>query len=54
LRFITGGPESGAVAARLIGDAKSLDIGSFLAKPVPIQRLRDVLNEEMAYLEELQ
>lgn len=46
LRFVTGGPASSALAARMIADARGLDTGRFLTKPLGLSTLRDVLVEE--------
>ena len=48
LRFITGGAESSAVAARMIAKAHGLKTGAVLTKPMSLQRLRNVLVEETA------
>ena len=50
VRFITGGPQSTALAARLIGDARNIDVGRFLTKPIRLDDLQTVLREErLAY-----
>lgn len=47
LRFITGGPQSSALAARMIADARGLKVGRFLTKPISLAQLREVLAEEV-------
>ena len=46
VRFMTGGPQSSALAARMIADARGLTTGRFLTKPLSIDQLRKVLAEE--------
>lgn len=46
IRFITGGLMTNAVAARLIGDARDINVGRFLVKPVSLADLRAVFVEE--------
>ena len=46
LRFITGGHDSSALAARMIADARELKVGKYLTKPISVKRLQAVLEEE--------
>jgi len=46
MRFITGGPASSALAARMIADARDLDTGRYLTKPISMSDLRKVFVEE--------
>ena len=46
IRFITGGPDTSALAARMIANARSIRTGRFLLKPLSIKALRQVLAEE--------
>lgn len=50
IRFITGGPDSSALAARMIAGARALDVGRFLMKPLRVQDLRSVLHDEAELL----
>ncbi len=47
LRFITGGPQSSALAARMIADARGFEVGRFLTKPISLAQFREVLAEEV-------
>lgn len=49
LRFITGGPQSSALAARMIADARGYDVGRFLTKPLSVKKLRSILAEERVW-----
>jgi len=51
VRFVTGGPLSSALAARMIADARGLDTGRFLTKPISLATLRGVLAEEAQCLD---
>jgi len=46
VRFITGGPHSSALAARMIGDARDVDVGRFLTKPIRLEDLQMILRQE--------
>lgn len=48
VRFITGGPDSSALAARMIAEARDIDVGRFLTKPIRMQDLREMLAFEAA------
>lgn len=50
VRFVTGGEPSGAIAARMIAAARSLDVGRFLMKPVALQTLKAALDEDAKWL----
>lgn len=51
IRFITGGSDSSALAARMIAGARDLDVGRFLMKPLRVQDLKGVLHAEAELLE---
>ncbi|GAA4217139.1 CheY-like chemotaxis protein [Sagittula marina] len=53
IRFITGGAEANALAARLIADARDLAVGRFLLKPISVAHLREILEFERAALSKL-
>ncbi|NIY95634.1 response regulator [Salipiger sp. HF18] len=46
IRFVTGGPDSHALAAKMIANARSMTVGPSLYKPVSVKTLRDVLAGE--------
>jgi len=46
VRFITGGPPSTAIAAHKIAEINDLSVGTFLVKPITIQDLTAMLQEE--------
>lgn len=48
VRFITGGPDSSALAARMIAEARDIEVGRFLTKPIRMQDLREMLAFEAA------
>ncbi|MGP6090074.1 response regulator [Antarctobacter jejuensis] len=50
VRFVTGGPPGSALGARMIADARGMDTGRFLTKPVSLAKLRGVLAEEAEHL----
>lgn len=52
LRFVTGGDPSNAIAARMIAKAREQDPGMTLFKPIPIDKLREVLAYEAEMLKE--
>ncbi|WP_164932926.1 response regulator [Tropicibacter alexandrii] len=49
-RFVTGGSMSNALAARLIGQARDIQVGKYLAKPVTLADLRKMLQDEAQLL----
>lgn len=51
LRFITGGDYTEAFAAGMMAEAADLSIGRFIMKPISLDRLRAVLDEEAAALD---
>ncbi|MFZ7094510.1 response regulator [Primorskyibacter sp. 2E233] len=53
IRFITGGSMTNAVAARLIGDARDINVGRFLIKPISLADLRAVFAEEAENLRKM-
>lgn len=50
VRFMTGGPEVHALAAKMIASARDLDVGRFLLKPMSVQQIRELLEEERQLL----
>ncbi|MEO8244939.1 MAG: response regulator [bacterium] len=46
VRFVTGGVQTNAEAARMIADALRFDVGETIYKPVTIQELDTILGEE--------
>ncbi|MCG7624993.1 response regulator transcription factor [Epibacterium sp. Ofav1-8] len=50
IRFITGGSHSSALAARMIAEARGLESGRFITKPVGIDKLKAILREEAVHL----
>ena len=50
IRFITGGSDSYALAARMIAEARGLESGRFITKPVGIDQLKAILREEAQHL----
>lgn len=46
VRFITGGVESAAVAAKAIAEARGIDAGPFILKPIGVNSLRGILRSE--------
>ncbi|SUZ34043.1 Response regulator receiver protein CpdR [Roseibaca ekhonensis] len=50
IRFMTGGPDSSALAANMIANARDLEVGRFLMKPIHVDAFRAVLKEEAAFL----
>lgn len=50
LRFMTGGSDSLAVAARMIAKARDREPGQTLYKPISIEKFRQVLAEEEQHL----
>tara|TARA_R110001583_G_scaffold182521_1_gene340562 strand:+ start:46414 stop:46818 length:405 start_codon:yes stop_codon:yes gene_type:complete len=53
IRFITGGQMTDALAARMIGEARDLNVGRFLIKPISLAALQAVLSEEAQTLSEM-
>ncbi len=53
VRFITGGSMTNAVAARLIGEARDINIGRFLIKPIAMADLKAVFLEEAENLRKM-
>lgn len=51
IRFVTGGPDSSALAARMIADARDMNVGRFLTKPLPMETLKQLLRCEMVELD---
>ncbi len=47
IRLVTGGPSTSANAAQLIANARSLNVGELIRKPLSLQDLRDVLKSEL-------
>lgn len=45
-RFITGGLPTTALAARLIGDARDIDVGRFMLKPISLKDLKELFESE--------
>lgn len=50
LRFVTGGPDHFAIAARMIASAKQLDVGPTVLKPLRIEALEALLDFEKRLL----
>jgi CheY-like chemotaxis protein len=50
VRFITGGPQSSALAARMIAEARGMESGRFITKPVSVDQLKAILREEAKQL----
>jgi CheY-like chemotaxis protein len=50
VRFITGGPQSSALAARMIAEARGIEVGRFITKPVHVEELRSILQTEAELL----
>jgi len=50
LRFMTGGKDTHAVAARMIATARDLDVGTTLYKPFSLERFREAIDVDMALL----
>ena len=50
IRFITGGLPSSALAARMIAEARGIEAGRFITKPVGVDQLRAILREEAKQL----
>lgn len=46
IRFMTGGSDVNAVAARMIAEARGLDVGDTLYKPLPMARFKEALEDE--------
>lgn len=46
VRFITGGPYSAALAARMMAEARDISAGQFLTKPIHLNKLREILAME--------
>lgn len=46
VRFITGGPYSSALAARMMAEARDIAAGQFLTKPIHLDELRAILTME--------
>lgn len=46
VRFVTGGSMTNALTARLIAQARDIDIGRFLTKPVTMEELQNTLRNE--------
>ncbi len=54
MRFMTGGPDSSALAARMIASARSFDVGRHLMKPFELAVLQTILADEAAHLRALE
>lgn len=54
IRFMTGGPDVNAVAARMIAGAKDLNVGKSLFKPFSMARFAEELEREAALLAEME
>ncbi len=50
LRFMTGGEDSHAVAARMIAHARDFDVGLTLYKPFSLERFKETIEADMALL----
>lgn len=50
IRFITGGSFSTALAAHMIAEARGIESGRFITKPVGIDKLKAILREEAQHL----
>lgn len=50
VRFITGGPDSSAIAARMIAAANGIDAGRFIMKPISVDDFKEVLRNEARLL----
>lgn len=50
IRFITGGSHSSALAARMIAEARGMEAGRFITKPVGMDKLKAVLRDEAQHL----
>ncbi len=50
VRFITGGPYSSALAARMMAEARDIAAGQFLTKPIHLEELRTILTMEATNL----
>lgn len=50
IRFITGGEHSSALAARMIAEARGMDAGRFITKPVAVDDMREILRSEARLL----
>lgn len=51
LRFMTGGEDAHAVAARMIARARDLDVGMTLYKPFSLARFREAIEADMSLLQ---
>lgn len=50
VRFITGGATSSALAAHMIAEARGMEAGRFITKPVSVGDLKDILRAEAQLL----
>lgn len=53
IRFMTGGADVNAAAARMIAEAKGLDVGETLYKPFPMSLFADMLASEATRFREM-
>ncbi len=52
VRFITGGEFSSAIAARMIAEARGMEAGRLLMKPLAVEELTRILRDEARLLYE--
>lgn len=52
VRFITGGEMSSALAARMIAEARGMEAGRLLMKPIAVEELTEILRAEARLLYE--
>lgn len=50
VRFITGGEISSALAARMIAEARGMEAGRLLVKPIAVEELTETLRDEARLL----
>lgn len=53
IRFITGGQDSGIIAAKMIASARDLVVGRSIYKPITMDSIKEMLREETEALEEM-
>lgn len=52
MRFITGGDITSALAARMIAEARGMEAGRLLSKPITVEELTELLRSEARLLYE--
>lgn len=50
IRFVTGGMQSSALAARMIAEARGIEVGRYITKPIGVDQLKTILREEAKLL----